>query len=125
MRSGRVTHKESAECTGKSSSGDQESDAVMLFISFVPHAQIERSSREEPGFCDAQEEAGDEESGETLGEAHKGTNDTPREGHGRKPKSRRCDFEDDVTWDLDQDVTNKVDGQCGEVLVSGLHFEWL
>ena len=123
MRSGRVTHKESAECTSKGSRGDQKSDAVMLFISFVPHAQIEDGSREEPGFCDAQEEAGDEESREALGEAHESTNDTPCEGHGREPESRRCEFEGDVTWDLDQDVADEVDGQCGEVLVSGLRFE--
>ena len=95
----------------------------MLFVSFVPHAQIERSSREEPGFCDAQEEAGDEESGETLGEAHEGANDTPGKGDSRKPESWRCELEDDVAWDLDQDVTNEVDGQCGEELVSGLRFE--
>jgi len=95
----------------------------MLFISFVPHAQIERSSREEPGFRNTQEEAGDEESGEALGEAHEGANDAPGEGHGRKPESRGCEFEDDVTWDFDQDITNEVDGQCGEVLVSGLRFE--
>ena len=34
-------------------------------------------------------------------------------------QNRGGGFEDDVTRDLEQDVTNEVHGQCGEVLVSG------
>jgi len=95
----------------------------MRFVPLVPHAQIERGSREEPGFCHTQEETGDEESGETPGEAHEGANDTPREGDSREPESRSGESEDDIRWDFERDVTDEVDGQCGEVLVSGLHFE--
>jgi len=95
----------------------------MLLVSLVPHAQIERGPREEPGFCHTQEETGDEQSGETLGEAHEGTNDTPREGDGREPEPRSGESEDDIRWDFERNVTNEVDGQCGEVLVSGLRFE--
>jgi len=97
----------------------------MLFISLVPHAQIERGSREEPTFCHAEKEANDEESGETLSKAHEGANYPPREGDSRKPEPRSSEFEDDVGRDLEQDVTDEVDGQCGEVLVPGLHFERL
>ena len=33
--------------------------------------------------------------------------------------------EDDIRRDFEKDVTDKLDGQCGEVLVHGLHFERL
>ena len=91
----------------------------MLFIPLVPHAQIEHDSGEESTFCDAQEETSDKESGETLSESHEGANDTPCEGDGRKPESRRCDFEDEIAWDFEQNATDEEDGQCGEELVSG------
>ena len=91
----------------------------MLFISFVPHAQIEHDSREESTFCDAQKEAGDKESGETLSESHEGTNDTPCEGDCRKPESRRCELEHEIARDFEQDAANEEDGQRGEELVSG------
>ena len=92
----------------------------MLFASLIPHAQIEDNSGEESALCDTEKEADDEESGEIVGEAHKGANDAPCKGEGRKPKSWSCEPEDDVGWDLEQDVADKVDGQRGEVLVSGL-----
>lgn len=91
-----------------------------MFVSLVPHAQIEHHSREEPTFCRAQEEAGGEESGEILSEPREGADDTPQEGESRKPESRRREFEDDVTWDLEHDVTDEEDSQRGEVLTSGL-----
>jgi len=92
----------------------------MLFTSLVPHAQIIEDSGTEPTFCDAEKEAGGEESGEILGDAHECANDTPREGESWKPKLWGGEFEDDVARDLEQDVTDKVDGQSGEVLVPGL-----
>lgn len=70
----------------------------MLSTSFVPHAEIEYDSREEPTFCDAQEEAGDEESGETSSEPHESADDLLCEGDGRKPESRRYESEGDVIW---------------------------
>ena len=96
----------------------------MLFISLVPHAQIEYGSREEPTFCHTQKKAGDKESGETLSETHEGTNDAPREGDSRKPEPWSSESEDDVARDIEQGVTDKEDGQRSEVLVPGLHFEW-
>jgi len=95
----------------------------MLFVSLVPHAEVERGSRKDPGFCDAQKEADDEQSGEALSEAHEGANDAPDEGESWKPEPRSGEFEDDVRRDFEQDVTDEVDGQCGEVLVPGLSFE--
>ena len=92
----------------------------MLFSSPVPHAQVEHDSREETAFCDTEKETDDEESGEIVGDAHEGANDTPCKGEGRKPKSWGCKFEDDIERDLEQDITDEVDGQRGEVLVSGL-----
>ena len=92
----------------------------MPFASLIPHAQIKDNSGEESALCDAEKEADDEESGEIAGEAHKGANDAPCEGEGRKPKSWSCELEEDVGWDLEQDVADNVDGQRGEVLVSSL-----
>ena len=91
----------------------------MLFISLVPHAQIEHDSRDESTFCDAQKEAGDKESGKTLSESHEGTNNTPCEGDGRKPEPRRCELEHEVTRDFEQDAADEEGGQCSEELVSG------
>ena len=82
----------------------------MLFVSLVPHAQVERGSREEPAFCHTQEESDSQETGEILGEAHEGTNDTPHEGDSRKPEPRRCELENDVARDLKQDIADEVDG---------------
>ena len=82
----------------------------MLFFSLVPHAKVERGSRKDPGFCDAQTEADDEQSGEALSETHEGANDTPDEGESRKPEPRSGEFEDDVGRDFEQYVTNEVDG---------------
>ena len=97
----------------------------MLFTSLVPHAQIKYGSRDEPGFCHAQKEANDEEPSEALTEAHEDANDAPDEGESRQPEPRSREFERGVTRHLEQDVTDKVDGQRGEVLVSDLHFERL
>ena len=91
----------------------------MLLVPLVPHAHVEDDTGEESTFCDAEEEADGEKPGKVLGDAHKGTNDTPCEGESRKPKSGAREFEDDVSGDLEQDVTDEVDGQRGEVLVSG------
>jgi len=96
----------------------------MLFISLVPHAQIEYGPREESTFCRTQKEADDEQSGETLSETHEGANDAPHESNSRKPEPWSREFEDDVTRDIEQGIADKVDGQCGEVLIPGLHFEW-
>jgi len=114
------TCKYPAECTGESGSGEKESNAIVLFVSLVPHAHIKHDSREEPAFCDAEEETDGKESRKILGDAHEGANDAPCEGEGGKPKPRCGEFEDDVSWDLGQDVTDKIDGQRGEVLVPGL-----
>lgn len=92
----------------------------MLFISLIPHAQIEHSSRKETAFRNTQKEAGDEQSGKILREAHEGAHNPPYEGKGGKPKPRRRAFENDVTGDLEQDIADKPDSQCREVLISGL-----
>ena len=94
----------------------------MLFVSLVPHAEIECGSREEAGFCHAEKEADDEEPGETLSEAHEGAHDTPCEGKSRKPESRSGEFEDEIRWDFKQEEADEEDGQCGEVLIPGLGF---
>ena len=119
-----IPYEQPAKCTGKSDRRSPERDAIKPFVPLVPHAQIKHDSRGEPTFCDAQEEAGDEESGETLSEAHEGANDPPCEGDSRKPESWSGEFETDISRDFEQDITDEVDGQCGEELVSSLHFEW-
>ena len=64
----------------------------MLFSSPIPHAQVKYNSREKTAFCDSENEADDEESGEIAGDAHEGANDAPCEGNGRKPKSWSREF---------------------------------
>ena len=109
-----------AECASKACGAEEQSNTIMLFGALVPHAQVEHDSREEPGFRRGQKEAGDEQPGEALSEAHQGANDAPREGESWEPEPWSREFEDNVTWDLEQGVTNKVNGQCGKELVSGL-----
>ena len=60
-----------------------------MFVSLVPHTEIERGSREEFTFCHAEKEANDKESGETPSESHESANNTPREGECQKPELRR------------------------------------
>ena len=52
----------------------------MLFVSLIPHAHIKNDPREETALGNAEEEADGEETGEILGDAHEGTDDTPRDG---------------------------------------------
>ena len=119
-RTREITYEYPTECTGKSGGGEEESDTVMLLISSVPHAQIKDDSGEETTLGNTEEEAGGEESGVILGDAHQSTDDTPCKGEGWEPQSGGGEFEDDVTWDLEQDVADEVDGQRVEVLVPGL-----
>ena len=114
-----TTYKQPTKCTGKGSSGKEESDAMMLLILLVPHTKIEYNSREKPTFHDTQEEAGNKESRETLSETHEGTNDPPCEGDSWKPELWSCEFEDKIAWDLEKDAAIEVDGQCSGILVSG------
>ena len=115
-----MTYKQPAECAGNNDSGEKQSDAIVLFVPLVPHAEIEHDSREEPTLRSAQEEARGEESAEALSETHEGADDTPHESDCRKPHPRGCKFEDEITRDIEQDVADKIDGQGGQVLVSGL-----
>ena len=115
-----ATYEKPAERTGNEGGREKQSDAILLFVSLVPHAEIEHDSREEPALCDAQEKAGDEETVKASSEAHEGTGDTPYKSDGRKPHPRGCEFEDEITRGIEQGVTDKVDAQRGQVLVSGL-----
>lgn len=92
----------------------------MLFVSLVPHAQIKYDSGKKSAFCNAQKEAGGEQSGKALSKTHEGANNPPYDGDSGKPESGRRPFEDDVAGDLEQGVADEPDGQCREVLVSGL-----
>ena len=116
----KTAYEYPTKCTSNSRSGEKQSDTIILLGSPVPHAQVEYNAREETTFCNTEKEAGSKESGEIAGDAHEGTNDTPREGEGRKPKSWSRESEGDIERDLEQDITDKVDGQCGEELVPGL-----
>jgi hypothetical protein len=66
--------------TGKSGSGEEQSDTVDLFVTLVPHAGIEDDSRDETAVYDANKEPDGEESREILGDAREDTNDAPGEG---------------------------------------------
>ena len=114
------TYEKPATRTRKSGGAKKQSDAEMLFVSLVPHAQIKHNSREEPAFCDAQKEAGDEQPRKILGEPHEGANDPPYDGDSGKPEPRGRFFQDDVAGDFKQCVAGEPNGQCRQVLVVGL-----
>ena len=46
--------------TSKSGGGDKQRNAIVLFSSPVPHAQVKYDSGEETAFCGTEEEADDE-----------------------------------------------------------------
>lgn len=92
----------------------------MLFIAFVPHAQVKHNSREEAALRNTQKEPGGEKPRKVLGETHEGANDSPYEGEGGKPEPRRRALENDITWDFEQDITDEPDTQRREILVPGL-----
>ena len=87
----------------------------MLFVLLIPHAEVEHDSREESTLCSTQEEPCCKESVKALSETHEGADDT--ESGGQEPHSWGGEFEDDITWDIEQVVANRIDGQ---VLVSSL-----
>ena len=80
--------------TGEGGGGEEEGDAVVLFFALVPHGEIEDYAREETGFGDAEEEAGNEEAGEGFGYAHEGCNDAPQESESGEPEAGGGAFED-------------------------------
>ena len=55
-----------------------------------------------------------------MSEAHEGADDTPHKSDRREPHPRGCKLKDKITRDIKQDVADKIDGQRGQVLVSGL-----
>ena len=115
-----ITYKQPAKCTTKSDDGDCQSNAIELFVSLVPHAQIESHSRSVSAFRHPQKYAGSEESSEILGDTREGAGATPHDSESRKPEPRRREFEDDATGKREQDITNVGGGQRREELVSGL-----
>lgn len=119
-RKDKVTYEKSTKCTSKGCGRKKQRDAIVLFVSLVPHTQIEHDPREEPTLRNAQKEPNGEESGKILGEAHQCANDAPYEGESGEPEPRRRPSENDIRRDLEQDITNKPDTQCCEILVSGL-----
>ena len=115
-----MTYKQPAERTTNTDGGDYQSDAIELFVSLVPHAQIERNSGKVSALCDTQKYAGGEESGEILGDARECADGTPHEGEGWKPESWRCDLENDGARNQEYCRTNVGDGQCRKELFSSL-----
>ena len=115
-----ITYKQPAKRATNTDGGDYQSEAIELFVSLVPHAQIEYNSRKVSALCDTQKHAGGEESGETLGDAREGADDTPSESDGRKPESWRRGLENDGARNQEYHTTNVGDSQCREELVSSL-----
>jgi hypothetical protein len=69
--------------TGKSGSGEEQSDTVDLFVTLVPHAGIVDDSGDESAVYDANKEPGGEESREVFGDSREDRNDTPGEDESR------------------------------------------
>ena len=120
QRNRGTTDEQPAKRTTESDGRKNHGKPVELLISFIPHTQIKHDSGEVPAFCNAQEEASGEESTETLGKTREGTDDTPQESESWEPEPRRRELEGDITWNIERDITDEVDGQCCEELAPGL-----
>ena len=118
-RNRNTTNEQPAKRATEGDGRENQGKPVELFVSAVPHTQVEHDSREVPAFCNTQDEAGGEEFTEILSKAREGTNDAPHESESWKPEPRRCKLEGDVAWNVEHNITNEVDGQRCEELVSG------
>ena len=72
----------------------------MLFLSPVPHGEVEDDTGKEATFSHTEEKACGEEARHVLGHAQQGCHYAPDECEGRKPYFRGGQFESDVAWDL-------------------------
>ena len=115
-----TTDKGPAKRATESDRRENHGETIELLIPLVPHTQVKHDPGEVPAFCNAQEEVSGKESTETLGKTREGTDDTPHERKSWKPEPRRRELEGDITWNIERDITDEVDGQCCEELVPGL-----
>jgi hypothetical protein len=59
---------------------EEQSDSKSQLASLVPHAEVERDSREERAFQTTEEESTNEETGVVLDEALEGLDESPGDG---------------------------------------------
>jgi hypothetical protein len=71
-----------AERASEGSSGKEERDSELSFNSQVEESEIEDDAWEQASFCDAEEEADDEEAGKIRDDALEGCDDAPDNGDG-------------------------------------------
>lgn len=91
----------------------------MLLIPLIPHGQIEHHTREQSTLSNPQRRPRGQIAGIVLDDTQEGGHDTPDQGEGGQPDARRGLFQHDVAGDFEDDVADEVEGEAGEVLISG------
>ena len=72
----------------------------MLFLSSVPHREVEDHAREKATFCHAQEKARGEEASHILCHAQQGCHYPPGKRECRKPYFGGGQLKSDIAWYL-------------------------
>lgn len=108
----------------------------MLFFSPIPHREVKHDARKESTLSHTENEARGEESSHILGDAQQRGDYAPSECECRKPHFGRCQFQNDIAWYLcesahhaklivrvkthfEEDIADEIQGQAGQVLISG------
>jgi hypothetical protein len=125
------------EGTSKRSAAEEQRDTILALIALIPHAQIIHHAWKQSGFgnseavicqlsstylclppSDHSQESHSEEAWKILRNAHQRRNQTPYQSQRRQPELGRRPLEDDVAWNFEEDVTDKVECQASKVLIS-------
>lgn len=68
-----ITYEYPTKRTGKNGSGGEESEAILLFASPAPHAQVMGNFRNETAFCNTEGEVDGDEPGKAVCGSNEGT----------------------------------------------------
>jgi len=109
--------EQTTESTSQRSGGKEEGVSLLDLITFVPHGNEVRTSREDGSLEDAQEEASSEKTAQAMNKSLHDSDETETEHHKRQPDGRAELLQEEVGWDFEQDIRNEEDGEGGVVFI--------
>ena len=111
--------QDASESTRERGSGEEECDAKLALLPYIPHTQIKHDPGKQAGLNRPENKPRGVKPGPVLHNAQQRRHDTPHTRQRREPKARRGALQNDVTRNFEEDVAGEEEGQAGEVLVAG------
>jgi hypothetical protein len=116
--------QQASKSTSQGGSAEEQCYPVMLLVPLVPHGKIKHHSGEEAALSDTKKEPRNKVSGVVLDDAQESGHDGGGESNSREPEARTCPPENNVAWDLKQDVANAPQCQAGQILISSCVYRY-